>query len=88
MIKTIPLNKLVASPRNVRRHCDAIADADAEDGQAGRDQQPPAEGEVAQHRGRFWETQSGQQAHCYAAPRTSARARNPALPTRRRPDRN
>ncbi len=28
MIKTIPLNKLVASPRNVRRHCDAIADAE------------------------------------------------------------
>lgn len=28
MIKTIPLNKLVPSPRNVRRHSDAIADAE------------------------------------------------------------
>ncbi|WP_088306609.1 ParB/RepB/Spo0J family partition protein [Novosphingobium sp. B 225] len=28
MIKTIPLNKLVASPRNVRRHADAMADAE------------------------------------------------------------
>jgi len=28
MIKTIPLNKLVASPRNVRRHSDPLADAE------------------------------------------------------------
>lgn len=28
MIKTIPLNKLVQSPRNVRRHADAAADAE------------------------------------------------------------
>jgi ParB family chromosome partitioning protein len=28
MIKTIPLNKLVASPRNVRRHSDSAADAE------------------------------------------------------------
>jgi ParB family chromosome partitioning protein len=28
MIKTIPLNKLVSSPRNVRRHSDAAADAE------------------------------------------------------------
>jgi ParB family transcriptional regulator, chromosome partitioning protein len=28
MIKTIPLNKLVQSPRNVRRHSDAAADAE------------------------------------------------------------
>ncbi|TCD04065.1 ParB/RepB/Spo0J family partition protein [Erythrobacteraceae bacterium CFH 75059] len=28
MIKTIPLNKLVQSPRNVRRHSDAVADAE------------------------------------------------------------
>lgn len=28
MIKTIPLNKLIPSPRNVRRHSDAIADAE------------------------------------------------------------
>ena len=27
MIKTIPLNKLVQSPRNVRKHADAEADA-------------------------------------------------------------
>jgi ParB family transcriptional regulator, chromosome partitioning protein len=28
MIKSIPLNKLVQSPRNVRRHCDPAADAE------------------------------------------------------------
>ena len=28
MIKVIPLNKLVPSPRNVRRHADATADAE------------------------------------------------------------
>ena len=28
MIKSIPLNKLVASPRNVRRHSDLVADAE------------------------------------------------------------
>lgn len=28
MIKTIPLNKLVQSPRNVRRHADPAADAE------------------------------------------------------------
>ena len=28
MIKSIPLNKLVQSPRNVRRHCDPTADAE------------------------------------------------------------
>ena len=31
MIKTIPLNKLVPSPRNVRRHNDPAADAEAAD---------------------------------------------------------
>ena len=28
MIKAIPLNKLVQSPRNVRRHSDTAADAE------------------------------------------------------------
>lgn len=28
MIRSIPLNKLIASPRNVRKHCDANADAE------------------------------------------------------------
>lgn len=28
MIRTIPLNKLVQSPRNVRKHSDAVADAE------------------------------------------------------------
>lgn len=28
MFKTIPLGKLIASPRNVRRHCDPTADAE------------------------------------------------------------
>ena len=34
MIKTIPLNKLVPSPRNVRKHADPAADALAGTGRA------------------------------------------------------
>ena len=36
MIKMIPLNKLVPSPRNVRRHSDASADAELKAGIAAR----------------------------------------------------
>ena len=36
MFKTIPLNKLVQSPRNVRRHTDAAADAELKAGIAAR----------------------------------------------------
>ena len=33
MIRTIPLNKLVQSPRNVRKHSDAAADAELAGGE-------------------------------------------------------